>query len=34
MPKRMATTFDAQSIARPGILELSPYQPGKPVEEL
>lgn len=34
MPKRRPDTFDPVSIALPGILELSPYQPGKPVEAL
>ncbi|MEE9253383.1 MAG: histidinol-phosphate transaminase [Pseudomonadales bacterium] len=30
----MPKAFDPASLALPGILELSPYQPGKPVEEL
>lgn len=30
----MSNAFDAASLARPGILRLNPYQPGKPVEEL
>ena len=30
----MPNAFDPASLALPGILKLSPYQPGKPVEEL